>query len=633
MLGGNSSSSSSSPFGYQQGGQQQQSQQPFNSGFGGQQQQQPPQGHSQGYNPYQQQQQTPAQHQPFQSFGQSQQGGFPGGQQQQGQPFQTPQQQQQQQQPWGAQSQGGAMNQGWSPAGVQQQQPYNGHDQQHGMMFSQGQQSFYGQQQQQPHQPPMQQVYLPGYLSKIRGQRPYSAASRKVSDNANSPPKQDDAALSSGSANAHATPNSRGSRDGNRRNSLDGAGGPSSPLQGFQSSFFSSPTDYAAQSRSTFDGSGSIFGVGGLRGGGNRKSVGPGASRDSASAAGTPGRERSASYMRASSIGSPQAQSTVDDDDAPPFEALADVDASREQFGAASFGDSVNAMATSPPNRQQNSSAGFGTPSYGGRNTPNFRRQEVAAQPSRMDNGRESAICTLLLYGFPSSLSHAVLSHFNGIGEITSHTSLAPAPDSSSSDGFVVSECLRITYAEPWHALRALRRSGEVVAGVAYVGVRLADDMLHQEMLLNGMSSSMFTNGSAASMIGSNTTSPPLAAATVTKPIGGPSAGSASSGAGTGAGARSARDSTPSFGRPVTMVDSPAAALRARTQGGPGGAGTSSPFSKVTGLFGGATAAPNGSNAGTPSRGGATQAGGSGPGTPGNQSGVMGRIGDAIFGW
>ncbi|CAO1637555.1 unnamed protein product [Parajaminaea phylloscopi] len=550
-------------------------------------------------------------------------------------------------------------------------------------------------QQQMTHQQSavQQQTYLPGYLSKLRSQRPYSpSASRKASDAPGSPPPTDAVsagaltASTSGAAGGNvagtgagfSTPNSRSSREGNRRTSLDG--GPTSPMHGFSSSFFSSPTsDPYGQVHSQqrpFDGSGSIFGAGGLRG--NAQSArrgaggsGAGSGREASFTAGTPGRDRSTSYMRSSSfgIGSPQSSHDIagpasggsggasgdndeDDDDAPPAEALGEADASRNGF-ATSFGESIAAMATSPPPAQHlgRPSSSLGASVSGAQPTHNLQHHPQAQQQQQSPHGAHSHLCTLLVYGFPSTITPTVLAHFGAIGEIVSHSSLAPAGNQGDAGGPVFSECLRIVYAEPWHALRAVRRNGEVVAGAAYVGVRWADESLHQEAMLNGVQSPVFAASAGAAGIVATSSAGPLASASNAPGTSGaqPSSSSSSSssssalGSSVGPGARTARGSTPSFGRPINLVDSPAAALRARAaagQAGGTGSGTSSPFGKaIGGLFGGgSTASSSGqvSAVGTPSRLGAGSNGaqsGTAPGTPGNQSGVMGRIGDAIFGW
>lgn len=347
------------------------------------------------------------------------------------------------------------------------------------------------------------------------------------------------------------------------------------------------------------------------------------------------------------SVGSPPSQAghsgnDVLDDDAPPSEALADEDTSRMDY-ATSFSESAKILATSPPAAQAASSvASRQAAQYGGL-TPSSGSAAAAESGSG-----DARFRTLLVFGFPSSLNQTIISHFSSIGEVISSSSILAGNDSGSN---AMSDCLRIIYAEPWHALRALRRNGEMVAGIAYVGVRWADESLHQEMILHGISSSTFADGSASNSLGPSAPSPaPFDASNPSRPkslstsgeVSRSSASTNSTGTGTGAGARSARDSTPLFGRPINIVDSPAAALRARapaTAAGAPGSGTSSPLSKAMGLFGGGGGGGSGSNtaaAGTPSKaavGTAAGAAGGGPGTPGNNSGMLSRVGDAIFGW
>ncbi|PWN21296.1 hypothetical protein BCV69DRAFT_282031 [Microstroma glucosiphilum] len=621
------------------------------SSFGNfnQQQQQPPQQRpafgspmtvqelgNQGQGQGQQQQQQPGQGQP----GQQHFGGY--GQQQSSQYQSSPfsgstQQQPQQQQSFGydqSQSQPQSQHQPWNAAQsfsasqFQQQPPYgqshssspfnsSGMQMGNNSTFA-GQDSSYHQNQ----QPQMQQTtYLPGYLSRIKGSghstRPYSAsAAASRSNDPHSPPKESDSApATSATPNQHS---GRLSRDGSR-SSAEGLGQPTSPMQGFSSSFFSSPSGVEGGGSTRGAQSESMFGAGGLRGSTARRGT-PGGRGDSRDAPfGTPARDpRSSSLLRASSVGSPPGNSSLnggaDDDDAPPFEALADADVSRPDFGSSSFAMADSSMggpatSTSPPRN--------------GGLYPSPSMSQVLTRPSSTGpapSGADSSLCTLLLYGFSSSLTSTVLSHFGGIGDIVSSSSLAP-----SSDGSASSECLRVVYSAPQFALRALRRSGELVAGVAYVGVRFADEGLHREVLLNGINSNMLLSAAGASSSASLGLSPSNAPA---MPV---SNGTTSS---SSALSRPTRESTPSFGRPINIVDSPAAALRARAN--PNGApGSSSPFGKVGSLFGaGVTGSGSGgsgaaSGTGTPVKAGAN--GAQGPATPGGS--VMGRIGDAIFGW
>lgn len=586
-----------------------------NQGQGqGQQQQQPSQGqpgqqqHFGGYG-----QQQPNQYQPSPFGGSTQQ--QPQQQQQNFGYDQSQSQPQSQQQPWNA-------AQSFSASQYQQQAPYgqshsaspfnsSGMQMGNNSTFA-GQDSSYHQNQ----QPQMQQTtYLPGYLSRIKGSghstRPYSAsATASRSTDPNSPPKESDSApATSTTPNQHS---GRLSRDGSR-SSAEGPGQPTSPMQGFSSSFFSSPSGVEGGGSTRGAQSESIFGAGGLRGSTARRGT-PGGRGDSRDAPfGTPARDPRSSLLRASSVGSPPGNSSLnggaDDDDAPPFEALADADVSRTDFGSSSFAMADSSMggpaaSTSPPRN--------------GGLYPSPSMSQVLTRPSSAgpaSSGADSSLCTLLLYGFNSSLTSTVLSHFGGIGDIVSSSSLAP-----SSDGSASSECLRVVYSAPQFALRALRRSGELVAGVAYVGVRFADEGLHREVLLNGINSNMLLSAAGASSSASMGLSPSNAPA---MPVGN-GAGSSSS-----ALSRPTRESTPSFGRPINIVDSPAAALRAR--GNPNGAaGSSSPFGKVGSIFGaGGTGSGAASGTGTPVKAGAT--GAQGPATPGG--GVMGRIGDAIFGW
>ncbi|CAO1631177.1 unnamed protein product [Sympodiomycopsis kandeliae] len=478
-----------------------------------------------------------------------------------------------------------------------------------------------------------QQTYLPGYLSRFRSSRPYSPSASRNNDYSSSSPPRDEHAGAGGQTNSSTTRSSRD--DGRRRTSFEGnndresggsggslghQGAPTSPLQGFSSSFFHSSGAGGEGSRS-FAGNESIFGAGGLRGGGrgnNRRSLGPSSGlRDTPS--GTPARDgRSSSFLRSSSIGSPSSvdgrhhAGDDDDDDAPPCEALADV---TSNGGMNAVDDSSFMSATGPSGNQSDPSsrrASIGrSDSIGARRNVNHSNNNNSNAGSMEGS---STLCALLLYGFPSSLRQAVLSHFSSIGEIISHESLSPQ---TSDDGQSVSDCVRIVYSSAASSLRALRRSGEVVAGVVYVGVRFQDETLHREMLINGLNSIASHSGTSLEQTTATSTANQV---TNNKQRESTPHGMTSS------------TSTARFGRPISIIDSPGAALRPKSQAQPGNiSGNNSPFGRLSQFYGGssnsgaaANAAPNKT---TPGANGISNANANG------NPGMMGRLGDAIFGW
>lgn len=590
-------------------------------------------------------------------------------------PFAQQQQQQQQPSPFGQQQQPTQTTSAWTPGGMnnqygqqsmppnQQQYPQSGSTStpQQGMYGYQGQQNGFqgsnnqsgspsgdanfgqaGQQyqQQQQQQSPFQQshfgqqqpsqqqsTYLPGYLSRFNksSSRPYmtssSSSQRLNATGERSPPKDhDSSAVGPGRAT---TPDARSNRDGHlvRRTSIDG---PASPVQGFSSSFFagSSSGTPGLSSSSRQDRSQNIFGAGGLRGKtfAARQSV----YGESSSSVITPGgrtRERSASHhLRKSGggggvYGSPSAAGDVDEDDAPPFEALADSTAPTDGLSSSSFGarggeeDTSMVLHSSSPPAERNAIQ------YGSLGRDNSTGTEASSSP----------LCTLILYGFPASLVQSVLHHFSSIGHVVAHEVLSSAAEDDASSRGSGPTLLQITYSAPHLSLHALRRSGELVAGAAYVGVRLKDDGLHSEMILYGLNSKrlLAVGGQMVSQGGSSSNSG------ITHPsLNGLASPPKSNSAPPTASSMSARPSTPSsqtlaFGRPLQLVDSPAAALRSRPATAAAASGTASPFGKVGSLFGTPVKASG-------TAGSITAPGGSSTGTP---NGVMGRIGDAIFGW
>lgn len=183
---------------------------------------------------------------------------------------------------------------------------------------------------------------------------------------------------------------------------------------------------------------------------------------------------------------------------------------------------------------------------------------------------------TLLLYGFPGSLEGLVLEHF-GLGLESSEWK----PFTEVRDG---AGCIEAVYKDKNMAMRALRRSGELVAGIAIVGVRVKDDTLHRTLQIDGLSSGALGNDTLTPTNPTSSTVPSTPQRTA------------------------ARSSGTSVGRPLSVMGTRDSALAP--------ADTSSSFFRVPGW---------GSNPAPPP----TQEGATLP----RSSSFLGRVNDAVFGW
>ena len=165
----------------------------------------------------------------------------------------------------------------------------------------------------------------------------------------------------------------------------------------------------------------------------------------------------------------------------------------------------------------------------------------------------------------------------------------------------------RLEYAEPLHALHALRRNGELVAG-ALVGVRWEDDGMHRVSVEKGLD---------APLQGAPVAAAPAAPATPAR-----AAPGAARPAATPAG-------TPLIGRPIEVVDA-ASSVFARPPKSATSTSTT-PLRAVANmgesLWKSMSAAPHAPNApGTaPTTAGAPH--------PAPSTSVFGRLADGLFGW
>ncbi|PWN42550.1 hypothetical protein IE81DRAFT_347296 [Ceraceosorus guamensis] len=469
--------------------------------------------------------------------------------------------------------------------------------------------------------PPQREVearYMPGYLAKLKGQKPFNAHAREPSSEPNY---------------LTGTP---------ARNSTAGIAGDSadSPSVQFSSSFFRSvpgdaSTDHAhgrfgssispdryGQGGAVREGDlePSIFGPGGLRG--NKRVPSSSFNASNKSLKGSLRRSRSGAFGRSvndftSSVG--PASSELDDP--PPNEYLADETALYARGGA--FGEDAASEIREVAGSSLKNQA--------------THRSALSLPPSKTnDASNDASLRTILIYGFNPAQRNAVAEHYKSFGEVV---------DISLEEN---SGAIRLEYAEAWVATRALRRNGEAVpsaSGGGYVGVRLASEELHRQVVLYGLEVVGTSTGASLSGPPSSSTS---AAASHSQAAGSAQQASAGlTGTGTGAGG-SSRGATPAFGRPISIIGEPGSAFAkkpassapsANHSAGAGQAGsvsnTSSPFRFATAsLFGGASN-PNS----TVSRSSAQDFAGR-PNQPSaqsapthNQNGVMSKLGDAIFGW
>ncbi|KDN49584.1 hypothetical protein K437DRAFT_255261 [Tilletiaria anomala UBC 951] len=481
--------------------------------------------------------------------------------------------------------------------------------------------------------------YLPGYLSKLKEARPYSSPLHASRPSA-SPPRSKDPESGAGPSTPFGSDRIRSSRADIGAGS--GVGGTSSsPNQRFSSAFFTSgsPADAAGVGSlddSAFGAGKSVFGPSGLRSKGRAPS-----GRHSVSFGRSPSLSRGlrlsksppAASICASAGAAAGAGAGMDEEDyAPPIESLAqDNEMSDSSFAA------QRSMARDESGflgRASGAPAKTAAPEAGASHNLRGSSHQTSAAA---DN---PSLRTILVFGFPRALEAVITEHFSTLGLVQS-TDWVTLSAVSTTDG-----CLEIVYKDPWAALRAIRRNGEIFAGIAMVGVRWKDDGLQREMIVGGLSSGAFTKGTGASPNGTPSASTAAHAAAA-----GP--GSSTS-AGANGIAPTQRTSTLSggtgtprthIGRPISVIGSKNAVFASSpsASGGARGSGSGSNGNPLTQLR---NAAFGGTSAGTSSVGPtaasslfaqrpAGNEGASGGSAKGQQpgSGLLGRINDAVFGW
>ncbi len=288
-----------------------------------------------------------------------------------------------------------------------------------------------------------------------------------------------------------------------------------------------------------------------------------------------------------------------EEDDAPPIESLGD----DSEMGEASF-----------------ASASFRAGSGGrelGQSTTGNAASAAATSRSPTKEQADPAMRTVLVFGISRNLEAPILEQFSTFGAVESTDWISLSNSSGVSDG-----CLEVVYKESWAALRAVRRSGEIIGGIALVGVRWKDDNVHREMVLNGLSSTIFTSIGGAALNGAASSA--IATSSVQSQSANNKAAPATS-AGAAAGARG----TPSrsqIGRPISVFGNKESIFAPSPSAAKGG----NPLSQLrSAAFGSGTSSPTPSAPiAAPAQQKAAQAG-----TPQQSSGLLGRLNDAVFGW
>ncbi|WFD19678.1 hypothetical protein MCAP1_001914 [Malassezia caprae] len=341
----------------------------------------------------------------------------------------------------------------------------------------------------------------------------------------------------------------------------------SSPTHGFHSSFFSrNSMELGDAARAATPAAsvreGSIFGHGGLRGSVKQE--------DSADRApGSPPTHATPAWGGNDSLSF--VAHAMDDDDAPPQETLSDVahmqPRSLEAAGAASAGRASRADA-------------------------------AAARDARPAEAPLSER-VVVVYGFPAALRAFVVEQFGSLGGLVSADDVDTGAAGHAQGALVP---VRLTYAEPVQALHALHQTGKSIAGTCLIGVRWENDAMHEQSLVQGLDAPLLASAGAAAH---------AAAGGAAQPAAVPATPAHS--------ARLPAKGTPAFGRPITKVDSPVAALA--QPAAKSGATPHSPFRSVVhlgeSLWRGSVGAQDTATAAPPSA----------------PSGVLGRLADGLFGW
>lgn len=331
---------------------------------------------------------------------------------------------------------------------------------------------------------------------------------------------------------------------------------PSSSPSHFLSSAFFNNDENARGTRE-----GSIFGGGSLRG--HRKQEDGDRSMSVRAPTSPP------AVSQTPFFGTDYGASAMDDEDAPPQEALGDV---TQQPMRMSFTQSVVANSASSP------------------------LAVSSRDKAQTDAPLEQRV--VLVYGFPAYLYDRVVEQFASIGGLLKAEDLSNPPSQKAADeaGSQLGPAshpvvVRLTYAAAYQALLAVRRSGELLANSCMVGVRWENEGLHQLSLVKGLDAPLGQHTDATQ--GPMTPAPNRTAQPASK-------------------------TAPLFGRPIDVVGTPVSAL-ARTS-----TTAASPLRAV--VQAGEALLRGSSHTGASARQAPT-----GPVAP--PSGVLGRLADGLFGW
>ena len=387
--------------------------------------------------------------------------------------------------------------------------------------------------------------YIPGYLSRLRGGERPAASASRGAEE--QPMREADTSLAVRDLPPRAAPST-------------------SPSTRFSSSFFNGDRASRSPSVAPFRES-SIFGHGGLRG--SRRED---ADRSMSLRLGTSPDASPAVTHEPFAFGT-----SLEDDDAPPQDTLAEMAFPQVQVP-------VYPAAHAAPLATSAASA-------------------AAAPPQAPLSQR-----TIIIYGFPRFLRDSVLGTFASetlvsvqdvdVGAVPAGVSVEALPSAA-----------QLVYAEPLHAMHALRRSGELVAG-CLVGVRWEDDSMHRLSLGKGLDAPLLAE------VGSG-------AAPATPARHASSIGAARPAPQTPAG-------TPLIGRPIEVVGAPGSILARPAKNA--GSASATPLRAAANVgeslwknVSGAPSAP------TPAGASATLAQGTSTTAP--PTSMLGRLADGLFGW
>ncbi|PKI84730.1 hypothetical protein MVES1_000893 [Malassezia vespertilionis] len=429
----------------------------------------------------------------------------------------------------------------------------------------------------QPGQAPIH--YLPGYLSKMRGtaeRQPSGTMGRPLESTSPPSTREADTSLSLSAKDLQGAARLQPS---------------SSPTHRFSSAFFNTSLGRSAEIDAAHmtpaaEGmrEGSIFGAGGLRG--SRRAMDDADRSMSVRPMTSPQVNGSAAFPPSDTF-----LNAMDDDDAPPPEALGDL---TEQT-IPSF---ATTLASASPN--------------------------VTAQPSKSKSSAPTddvplAQRAVLVYGFPANLTSRIIDMFTTIGGLEKAeevhlggSSSREASDARKAGGTGTQPSIvRLTYRAPYLAMHAVRRSGEAIAHACMIGVRWEDPAVHELSLVKGLDAPLMFSGQGNAQTSTGLPGTPAVGRTM----------------GAMGSAAQERASTPLIGRPIHVVDTPVAALAAHPSKNSAATTLESPLKAVA--HASSSLWRNSVGTGNSTRNAEAQTGM--PTQP--PASLLGRLADGLFGW